>query len=127
MLILSGIFTHGMIKLSTNHLIQLRQLSSAYQAKAALNMGEILLNEHIISRDYELPERAIIATSMGEVQLIKKTTNEYQATIIQTNKDEFSKDIKIDLPKTKDSQELSAESFEMETKDKELIIEETAF
>lgn len=127
MLILSGIFTHGMIKISANHLIQLHQLSSTYQAKAALNMGETLLNEYIISRDYKLPERAIISTSIGEVQIIKKTANEYQATIIQTNNDEFSKNIKIELPKTEDSQEASTESIEIETQDKKVIIEEIAF
>lgn len=96
LLVLTGLFLQGVIKISTNHIIQLNQISSAYQAKTALNMSERILKDYILENSDELPAKANISSSVGNIEIKKNTSNDYDAVITQNNGMQFNKTIKID-------------------------------
>lgn len=115
MLILSGIITQSIIKISTNHIIQLNQLSDNYQAKTALNMAENMLHCHILNGN-QLLKKGKIVSSVGEIEVKRKNEIEYELILTQKNNRKLSQMIEIetDLLKESDSekQELSNEDFE---------------
>ncbi len=96
LLVLSGLVLQSIISISTSYIIQLNQLSSAYQAETALNMSERILNDYITENNYELPEQVDISSSAGKIRVIRKTTSEYEAIIIQENGIEFRRKIEIE-------------------------------
>lgn len=121
-LMFSGLFAQSMIKVAGNHVIQLRQLSGAYEAKSALNISEeILLQE---TRENELPVEGLIKTSEGRVSIKSKVNeNEYLYTLTLTtnNGAQFSKDLIVAIPERKedlkDEPEEPEELLEDESKD----------
>lgn len=96
LLVLSGLVLQSIISISTSYIIQLNQLSSAYQAETALNMSERILSDYITENNYELPEQVDISSSAGKIRVIRKTTSEYEAIIIQENGIEFRRKIEIE-------------------------------
>lgn len=95
LLVLTGIFLQSVIKISANNIIQLNQISSAYQAKAALNMSERILKDHIVANN-ELPRKVELSSSIGNIQIVKNTGNSYKAVITHENGVQFSKEIAIE-------------------------------
>lgn len=111
LLVLTSLLLQSVIKISTNHIIQLNQVSSAYQARTALNMSEKILETYIVDNDYELPGEIEISSSVGNIKIIKKINSEYEAVITQKNGTQFAKEIVIEMPgnddeETEDSTEL---------------------
>lgn len=96
LLVLMGVFLQSVVKISANHIIQLNQLSSAYQAKTALNMSEKILKDYIIANNDQLPEKAEIASSVGDVEVLKNDKNGYDAVITQKNGVQFKKEIEVE-------------------------------
>lgn len=112
LLVLSGLVLQSIISISTSYIIQLNQLSSAYQAETALNMSERILSDYITENNYELPEQVDISSSAGKIRVIRKTTSEYEAIITQENGIEFRRKIEI-----KESESEGQESEEGKTDD----------
>lgn len=111
-LMFSGLFAQSMIKVASNHVIQLRQLSSAYEAKSALNISEEFLLQE--TRENEFPAEGLIATSEGPV-VIKSKVNEneylYTLTLTTNNGAQYSKDLIVAIAERE--QELEEESEAM--------------
>ena len=112
LLVLTGIFLQGVIKISANHIIQLNQISSTYQAKTALNMSEKILKDYILENNDELPNKAEISSSAGNIEIRKNTSNDYDAVITQKNGLKFNKKIKIESL-NKNSEEMQDNSDEL--------------
>lgn len=93
-LMLSGLFSQSMIQISSNYVIQLRQVSTAYEAKAALTMcGEIVVKEQ---EGQSKPVKGTISTSVGEVNIQSKKQAEQiisQLTLIKENGDVYTKEV----------------------------------
>lgn len=96
LLILTGIFSQSIIKTSANYIIQLNQISSTYQAKAALNMSERVLKDYIVDNDYELPEKVKLSSSIGDIKGIKISDDEYELVITQENGNQLNEKVKIE-------------------------------
>lgn len=64
-LVFSAIFAGSMIRISGIQILQYNQLTTAYEAKAALNMSETILLEHLESN--ETLNNGEISTSVGEI------------------------------------------------------------
>lgn len=108
LLVLAGIFLQGMIKISSNHIIQLNQLSSTYQLKTALNITEQFIENYIVDNNYEPPEKFQLSSSVGEIKGKKTFNDEYEIVIIHENGNLFEEIIKIERnQKNEVEQELS--------------------
>lgn len=93
-LILSGFFSHSAIQVSSNYVIQLRQVGMGYEAKAALNMSEELLVHELEGRSE--PVEGTIFTSVGQVNIKgKKQANQIvtQLSLIKESGDTYKKEI----------------------------------
>lgn len=101
LLIFSGIFSQGIIKISANHIIQLKQISTAYQAKSALNMSEQLLKKYI-QENTQLPEEGTIQTSVGTITVTKKSKTKYMLILTEENQEQYVKETIVTLPKIED-------------------------
>lgn len=97
-LLLSGLFSYSVIQISSNYVIQLRQVSLGYEAKAALNMSEELLLQEFEGRSD--PINGTISTSAGEVKIKgRKNGNQIisQLTLVKENGNIYKKDITTPL------------------------------
>lgn len=106
LLILTGIFSQSIIKTSANYIIQLNQISSAYQTKAAVNMTERILKDYIVENNYELPETGKISSSIGNIEVMKITDEEYEVIITQRNGNKVNEKIKIENYKNEEDDKL---------------------
>lgn len=104
LLVLTAVLLQSVIKISANYIVQLNQISSSYQARAALNMSERILNDYIVDNNNELPEEAEISSSVGKIKIVKRTKNTYDAVITQENGLQFTKKINIDSYETDEEQ-----------------------
>lgn len=77
-------------------MIQLNQISSAYQAKTALNVSERILKDYILDNPHELPTEVEISSSAGRIKIVRMETDGYEAIITQENGLQFNKVIKIE-------------------------------
>ena len=93
-LVFSGLFSHSLIRISGNQIMQLRQFKTAYEAKAAMNMGEVLLEDYMEEENIS-PKKGKIKTSVGDINIKKKSEINYQLTITLENGEIFSKEIKV--------------------------------
>ncbi len=97
-LMLSGLFAQSIIQISSNYVIQLRQVSIGYEAKAALNMCEELI---VQKHEEETPSiKGTISTSVGVVDVqSKKQTDQiiYQLTLVKENGDIYKKEVSLPL------------------------------
>lgn len=100
-LMFSGLFAQSMIKIVGNQMIQFRQISSAYQAKSALNMSKELLRQEINKND--IPNGGTINTSMGPVIIKREERKEeytFELILIINSGEQYSDDFTISIPKT---------------------------
>lgn len=104
LLMLSGIMTQSLIKISTNHIIQLNEISASYEAKAALNVAENLLREQL-KADNSSIQKGKIVTSHGEILIEKQAETKYQLCLTTADKKTYQKDVKIDPPPPLESEE----------------------
>jgi len=98
-LVLSGLFSGSIIQVSGNHIIQLKQLATAYEAKSALNMSKQILNEEI--KTNEIPKKAAVDTSLGDVSIVREETDEvytFTLTLTTTAGTEYSDNLEISIP-----------------------------
>ncbi len=98
-LMLSGLFSHSVIQVSSNHLLQLRQLTTAYEMKTALNMSEAILQGEF--EKGKVPLEGSIHTSAGEVKIKGKKQNEqvtYNFTLLRENGDTYRKEVIWAIP-----------------------------
>lgn len=86
----------SMIKISASYIIQSNQISSAYQAKTALNMSEKILKDYLVDHPHEYPKKVELSSSAGHVVLLKNTSDTYEAKITQENGRQFTKIIEIE-------------------------------
>lgn len=96
LLMLSGIMTQSLIKISTNHIIQLNEISASYEAKAALNVAENLLNEQLKEDNHNIQKGKIVA-SCGEIIIEKQSETKYQLCLTTADNKTYHKDVKIEL------------------------------
>ena len=122
-LIFSGLFSQSIIKISGNHIIQLQQISSAYQAKTALNMSKELLKQK--TELEEIPEKGSMTTSLGTI-LIKRreTATEYIFTLTLTTNSEAQYSDQLTITRSEAEEERPEEQNE-ETEAKEDTKKET--
>jgi len=95
-LVLSGLFSHAIVKISVNQIIQLHQFSTAYQAKGALNMGEEILQSEI-EKNNRIPTNGSISTSLGEIKMMRISEDTFQLTLTIENGKKFSKNHEINF------------------------------
>lgn len=126
LLVLTGIFLQSAINISANYIIQLNQLSMAYQAKTALNMSERILHDYITEHSNELPEQGELSSSVGNIKMTKKTKNCYDAVLTQKNGVQTKKRIYLDRIDADENEEkeLDEESDILPDDSLELPIEE---
>lgn len=93
----SGVFAQGVVKVASSQLIQLKQFSSAYQAKTALMMSDKILKNYIEDNDDDMPETGKVKTSVGEVHIVKISENEYRSSILLSNGITYSSDTWIEI------------------------------
>lgn len=115
LLILTGIFSQSIIKTSANYIIQLNQISSAYQTKVAVNMTERILKDYIVENNYELPETGKISSSIGNIEVMKITDEEYEVIITQRNGNKVNEKIKIENYKNEEDDKLDFDDVYNET------------
>lgn len=96
-LVFTGLFTQMLIRISGNHIIQLRQFSEAYQAKTALNMSESILKDYIETHE-EVPTKGKINTSIGPINLKKMTDDEFILKVTLANGMEYHQFVDIEIP-----------------------------
>lgn len=97
LLILSGIMTQGIIKISANHLVQLNQLARNYQEKAVFNLAESVLRDQLINEENRTIKSAKLTSSVGDMELSKIKVDEYELLLINSNNKKIKKHIKIDF------------------------------
>lgn len=85
--------TQSIIKISTNHIIQLQQISKYYQEETALNLAESLLEKELIKKEGPLVKKASFISSVGEIKALKKSANEYEFILTGPNTKERRKEI----------------------------------
>lgn len=95
-LIFSGLFSHSIIKISTHQIVQLRQYSSAYQAKGALNMSEELLYKYILENE-DTPSSGRIKTSAGDIEMVKESDDKFIFKLTLKNGVQYFKETKVDV------------------------------
>lgn len=120
-LMFSGLFSHSIIKISGNQIMQLRQFSTSYHAKGALNMSEELLKTYI-EENNDIPEQGQIKTSIGNVEINKESEKLFQLTITLENNQEISKDVSIKTNKSEEDLEKD-EGKQMEKADEEDVMD----
>lgn len=120
-LMFSGLFSHSIIKISGNQIMQLRQFSTSYHAKGALNMSEELLKTYI-EENNDIPEQGQIKTSIGNVEINKESEELFQLTITLENNQEISKDVSIKANKSDEDLEKD-EGKQMEKADEEDVMD----
>lgn len=114
-LIFSGLFSQSLIKISGNHIVQLQQLSSAYEAKTTLNMSKEILKQKV-ERE-EIPKEGSIVTSAGTVLIEREEiSSEYIFTLtLTTNKrGQYSDEFVVALPEEEDTEVNEEEAEEKE-------------
>ena len=94
LLILSSVMMQGMISISRNHIIQLNQLSTSYQAKAALHTAEMNVKTELAKNKGKL-ESGEINSSVGKIQVMKKTNQIYELQLITKSGERFTKQLQI--------------------------------
>lgn len=94
-LIFTSLFLQMIIKISGNHILQLRQFSEAYQAKSTLNMSEYLLNEYVEINE-EIPDKGKITTSLGQVTINRTEDNVFLLTVTLSNNMQYNQSFHID-------------------------------
>ncbi len=117
-LIFSGLFSQSLIKISGNHILQLQQISSAYEAKTTLNMSKELLRQKADTE--EIPEKGSILTSAGTVLVERQEAPaEYIFTLTLTTntKTQYSDEFVLELPQ----EEKDTKAKDEETDEKEEI------
>src|SRR5699024_3457693 len=92
--VFSGLFSNSLIRISGDQIMQLRQFKTAYGSKAVMNMGEVLLEDYIEEEKIS-PKKGKIKTSVGDINIKKKSEINYQLTITLENGEIFSKEIKV--------------------------------
>lgn len=95
-LMLSGIMTQSLIKISTNHIIQLNEISASYEARAALNVAENILKEQLKDTDQSV-QKGKIVTSHGEIHVEKQSDLKYHLFLTTAENKTYNKDINIQL------------------------------
>lgn len=120
-LMFSGLFSHSIIKISGNQIMQLRQFSTSYHAKGALNMSEELLRTYI-KENNDIPEHGQIKTSIGDVEISKKSEELFQLTITLENNQKISKDVSIEADKSDEDLE-KEEDKQKEEADEEAMMD----
>lgn len=105
LLMLAGIFLQGMVKISTNHIIQLNQLSTTYQMKTAIHLSEQLIKDYIIDHPEDLPEKMLFTSSAGNISAQKNGQIKYKMSIIHENGYSLEKDITIVIPEQEEEKE----------------------
>lgn len=95
LLVLIGIFMQSMIKISSNHIVQLNQIASSYQARTALNLTVQSVSNYIDKNDGKFINRASFLTSVGKVKIKQLTHNKYRAILIQEDGFEYTKIFEI--------------------------------
>lgn len=124
-LIFSGLFSHSVMQLASNNLIQLNQLSNAYQAKAVLEMSANLLNNEIEKNHY--PEQGQIDTSIGSVEMSRKEVGEeyhYKFLLSDKNDMTYIKDVYVEIVENEEETEQTEEVIEEEITEAEKTDEE---
>lgn len=114
-LIFSGLFSHSIIKISGQQIMQLRQFATAYEAKGALNMSEELLKNYI-DKNKEYPKQGHIKTSIGNIEIKQQSKEFFQLIITLENGIKFSRDVKVPI-------NISEENLE-DTKEESNLTEE---
>ncbi len=109
----------SIIKISTHHIVQLNQISRAYQAKTALNLAENILKDEII-KEQALIKKAELSSSVGKILVVKDSDESYQLTIITETGEKFTKNIGVDYLDKSDF-----ESVDLETNLSPLLEEES--
>lgn len=99
-LVFAGLFSHSIIKISSYQIIQLRQYSSAYKAKGALNMSEELLINYIEEND-AIPSIGRIKTSVGDIEMVKESDDKFIIKLTLKNGVQYFKEAEVSL-KTQD-------------------------
>lgn len=95
-LLFTGLFSQSIIKISSYQIIQLRQYSSAYEAKGTLNMGEKLLIDYI-TENQENPSSGRLKTSTGDIEMVKESDDKYIFKITLKNGMIYFKEANISL------------------------------
>lgn len=98
-LLLSGLFSYSVIQVSSNYVIQLRQVSMAYEAKAALNMSEELLKHQLEGKSN--PIDGTISTSVGQVKVTGKKQDKKiisQLILVKENGTTYKKEVTLPIP-----------------------------
>lgn len=93
LLILSGIMTQSIMKISANHIIQLQQISKYYQEETALNLAESLLEKELMKEEGPLVKKASFLSSAGEIKALKKSTSEYELILTRPDSQKRRKKI----------------------------------
>lgn len=109
-LIFSGLFSHSVIKISSHQIIQLRQYSTAYQAKGALNMGEELFKKYVQEND-DVPTSGKINTSVGDIVMMKESEDKFIFKITLKNGITYFKNVKMDIKKSENKVEEETENI----------------
>lgn len=117
-LVLSGLFSHYLIRISANQILQYRQFSTSYQAKGTLNMSEKLIRDYIKSSG-KTPARGFIHTSLGEIKVDRLSDQKYLLTIVLENGLEFSKESKIEMPQIEENELLDNQVDQQEENNNE--------
>jgi len=116
-LVLSGLFSSSIIQVSGNHIIQLKQLATGYEAKSALNMSKQILEEEIQTND--IPTEGVVETSLGDVSIAREETDDiytFTLTLTTTSGTKYSDDLQVAIPEPEEEQEeLEEEEVEEET------------
>lgn len=106
-LMFSGLFAQSMIKVSSNHIIQLRQLVMAYEAKSALNLSAEMLLQEI--NENNLPEKGVLKTSEGNIVITSKSSKEervYVLSLKTNNSSQYKKELIVPIPEEEEELEL---------------------
>lgn len=109
-LIFSGLFSHSVIKISSHQIIQLRQYSSAYQAKGALNMGEELLKNYV-QENNDVPTSGKINTSVGDIVMMKESEDKFIFKITLKNGITYFKNVEMDIKNSDNKVEEETENI----------------
>lgn len=99
----------SIIKISTNHIIQLNQISRAYQAKTALNLAENIIKDEIV-KEQALIKTAELSSSVGKILVVKDSDESYQLTLITETGEKYTKNIRIDYLRKSDFEPVDSET-----------------
>lgn len=119
-LVFSAIFAGAMVRISGIQILQYNQLTTAYEAKAALNMSETILLEHLESN--ETLNNGEISTTAGKVVITSFPQMEgtiYQLILTTKKGLDFTKELWVQQEKLPEIDEME-ELEELELTDQEL-------